>query len=308
MANRHQLRTITLQVLYQWDIKNYESAMIPQYLRENLEYFHDFPDFDTHELLENISSIAKKQTLIDDIIEKAAPAWTIEKMSIVNRNVLRIGLYELLFGDHTLVPPKVAINESIKLAKRFGGAKAYKFVNGVIGTVYKEIGEPGKDQETKSNEEKLNYDELPVDQKGAAVVYSVDDAGIIRFGMVHDVFGYWTLAKGTIEEGVELEKGTILAIKEKTDWTTSLEEKLGDNEYIAYPPERGPVRKHVHYFLARSAYTQPTLDTGTGGLDDVRWFELSEVADLSMYDDISKMLQKAISLIVERNSEASSVE
>ena len=76
---------------------------------------------------------------LDKIIEKAAPEWPIEQITIIDRNVLRIGLYELLFSKKEEVPPKVAINEAIELSKSFGGENSGKFVNGVLGTVYELI-------------------------------------------------------------------------------------------------------------------------------------------------------------------------
>ena len=78
-------------------------------------------------------------TKIDKIIEKAAPEWPINQITIIDRNILRIGLYELLYGNKEEVPPKVAINEAIELAKSFGGESSGKFINGVLGTVFKEV-------------------------------------------------------------------------------------------------------------------------------------------------------------------------
>ena len=249
--------------------------------------------------LNNALELVKKQVVIDEIIQKAAPTWPLPKISMTDRNVLRIGLFELLFGDREQVPAKVAINEAIELAKRFGGPKSGKFVNGVIGAVYKEIGEPGKEEETKSKMPDVAYEDMPIEQKGAAVVYSIDDQGVIRLGMVHDVFGYWTLAKGSIEEGETVEEGTIREVKEETDWDVSLVKYIGENEYIAYPPEKGPTRKQVQYFLAKSAYVNPTLGNDSGGLDDVRWFELHEISDLTIYEDVSQMLINSIEVITE---------
>ena len=88
---------------------------------------------------------------IDKIIEKSAPEWPIEQITIVDRNVLRIGLYELLYANKEEVPPKVAINEAIELAKSFGGESSGKFINGVLGTVYKEIGGPENEKPKKEN-------------------------------------------------------------------------------------------------------------------------------------------------------------
>lgn len=309
MANRQLYRSILLQTLFEWDIRGYQNEMIPVYFEYILDSFNDGTIIsDSAEMLELIQSIAKKQVVIDEIITKAAPDWPLSKIAMTDRNVLRYGLYELLFGDHAKVPPKVAINEAVELAKRFGGPKSNKFVNGVIGAVYREIGEPGKDQSTKTKMPEVPYEEMPIDQKGAAVIYSMDGNGVMRFGMVHDVFGYWTLSKGTIEEGKELHVGTVEVIKQKTKWDVVIKEELGDNEYIAYPPERGPVRKQVHYFLAESDYSQPELESDPGGIDDIRWFELPEISDLNIYEDVSQMLIKSIAIISGESSEEESFE
>ena len=92
---------------------------------------------------------------LDKIIGASAPDWPVDKLPIVDRNILRIGLYELLFADRNEVPPRVAINEAIELAKTYGGQNSGKFINGVLGTVYREIGEPDK----KSDREDKNVDE-----------------------------------------------------------------------------------------------------------------------------------------------------
>ena len=101
---------------------------------------------------------------IDKIIEQAAPEWPINQIAMVDRAVLRLGIYELLFGKRDEVPPKVAINEAIELAKSFGGDASGKFVNGVLGTIYREIGEPGKDDapaKKDAEEQGSNEQELP---------------------------------------------------------------------------------------------------------------------------------------------------
>ena len=74
-------------------------------------------------------------------------------MTIVDRNILRLGIYELLFGNYEEVPPKVAINESIELAKSFGGESSGRFINGVLGTIYRELGEPLKNDVSKNKKE-----------------------------------------------------------------------------------------------------------------------------------------------------------
>ncbi len=298
MANRQLTRRVLLQTLYEWDIRGYNNQLLPEYLHYTATAFNELDSEEIAELENFATEIAKKRVVIDEIIEKAAPTWPLDKISITDRNVLRIGLFELLFGDREQIPPKVAINEAIELSKKFGGPKSGKFINGVIGAVYREIGEPGREDMSKKKMPEIEYEQMPIDKKGAAVVFCTDDQGLVRIGMVHDIFGYWTLSKGGIQEGETFEEGTIREVKEETDWDIEIIQKLGENEYIAYPPDRGPVRKQVTYFLARSNYTKPTLESGgTGGLDDVRWFGLTEIADLNIYDDISKMLITSIGII-----------
>lgn len=93
-----------------------------------------------------VNGVVDNLEKLDNVISKAAPQWPINQITIVDRNVLRMGLYELLFAKREEVPPKVAINEAIELAKTFGGESSGKFVNGVLGTVYRELGEPGKEE------------------------------------------------------------------------------------------------------------------------------------------------------------------
>lgn len=101
-----------------------------------------------------VDGTIEHQEKIDAIIEKSAPEWPINQITMVDRNVLRLGIFELLWGDREAVPPKVAINEAIELAKNFGGESSGRFVNGVLGTIYREIGEPGKEQTSKPKKDK----------------------------------------------------------------------------------------------------------------------------------------------------------
>ena len=122
---------------------------MPVILERNLQEFGpgiDEPEF-AWKLLKGLIGHKKE---IDNIIEKAAPDWPIDQIAIMDRNALRIGLYELLFAARGEVPPKVAINEAIEIAKNYGGPNSGKFINGVLGTVYREIGEPGKEEHAKS--------------------------------------------------------------------------------------------------------------------------------------------------------------
>lgn len=138
MASRHLCRSIAMQSLYEWDFRGKDPKMLEKIVEKNVESFGsglEDPGF----VWELINGTAKHLKEIDNIIEKSAPEWPLDQISIVDRNVLRLGLYELLFVDKQEVPSKVAINEAIELAKNFGGAASGKFINGVLGTVYRSI-------------------------------------------------------------------------------------------------------------------------------------------------------------------------
>ncbi|MBI2042341.1 MAG: transcription antitermination factor NusB [Candidatus Nealsonbacteria bacterium] len=138
MASRHLSRSIVMQSLYEWDFSGKQPGKLDEIIEKNiLEYGVGLESTDF--IWQLAKGTNEHLPQIDKIIEKAAPEWPINQITIVDRNVLRIGLYELLFANKEEVPPKVAINEAIELAKTFGGESSGKFINGVLGTVYKEI-------------------------------------------------------------------------------------------------------------------------------------------------------------------------
>ena len=297
MANRHLSRSVILQTLFEWDFNNGGINIIDALKRNTTEFApgHDDDAF----MIALIEQTLKKQKVIDEIIEKAAPEWPIEKINVVDRNVLRLGLSELLFSDREQVPPKVAINEAIELAKMFGGENSGKFVNGVLGAVYREIGEPGKDEMGKKSKQEVDITKLPIEKKAGAVVYTTHD-GDLYFALVHDVFGYWTLSKGSVEEGETSEQAAVRELKEEMDLDITPEQVLGESEYIANHPEKGKIRKQVSYFLATSPYSSVKLGQDSGGLDDAKWWKASDLADLTIYDDITGLLAKSVEIITNK--------
>lgn len=134
-----------MQSLYEWDFSGCDNQKLKEIVERNIKEFGPGME-DVKFIWQLINGVVEKKEQIDSIISKSAPQWPIAQITIVDRNVLRLGLYELLFGSREEVPPKVAINESIELAKTFGGESSGKFINGVLGTVYREIGEPGKEE------------------------------------------------------------------------------------------------------------------------------------------------------------------
>lgn len=133
-----------MQSLFEWDFQGKGTEGLAAIAERNEKEFGPGLEEERPFIERLVSGTAEHIAEIDNVIEKAAPEWPISQITAVDRAVLRLGLYELLFGVHEEVPPKVAINEAIELAKSFSGESSGKFVNGVLGTVYREIGEPGK--------------------------------------------------------------------------------------------------------------------------------------------------------------------
>ncbi len=127
-----------MQSLYEWDFYGKQQNALEKIVQRNIDDFGPGLE-DLNFVWELTKGVAKHLPEIDKIIEKAAPEWPMPQIPIVDRNVLRIGLYELLYADKEEVPPKVAINEAIELAKTFSGITSGKFVNGVLGTVFKQL-------------------------------------------------------------------------------------------------------------------------------------------------------------------------
>jgi len=137
MASRHLSRSIAMQSLYEWDFSGKEIDL-NSVIEKNLKEFGPGLEDKTF-VWELVTGVIKHIKELDSIIETAAPQWPINQISIVDRNILRLGIYELLYEDKKAVPSKVAINEAIELAKSFSGENSGKFVNGVLGTVYKNL-------------------------------------------------------------------------------------------------------------------------------------------------------------------------
>lgn len=305
MANRHLSRSIVLQTLFEWDSATEEGKThdTNDCLARNVEEFAPGSK-DVPYMERLLRGVLDKQSDLDMIIEKAAPEWPIHKIARVDRNILRIGLYELLFADRDEVPAKVAINEAIELGKNFGGENSGRFINGVLGAVYKEMGEPGKNDTGKNKKKKkapaVPYEQMPIEHKGGAVVYAKHE-GDVYLALVHDVFGHWTLAKGSVEEGETVEEGTAREIKEEIGLTATIQDKLGENEYVASHPEKGKIRKQVTYFLAEAPFEDLVLEE-KGGLDDAQWFKITKILDLNFYHDILPIVTKAINILASHES------
>ncbi len=132
MSNRHLSRTLALQTLFTWDFNKNKKDDLEKIVHNNFTNFA--PEFnDGGFVKELVIGVIDNVEKIDNFIIKYATEWPIDQLTIVDRNILRLGIYELMFTD---TPPRVIINEAIEIAKSFGGDASGKFVNGVLGAMY----------------------------------------------------------------------------------------------------------------------------------------------------------------------------
>jgi N utilization substance protein B len=287
MSTRHTLRGIVAQTMYELDLNDQLNQTESNYvsiLKRNIDEFA--PETKDITFAQNlITETLSRIITLDELIQKAAPEWPIDKINVVDRNILRVGLCELLFSDRSNVPPKVAIDEAIEIAKEFSGEISGKFVNGVLGAIYKEMGEPQKDDTTKK--------EIKTESLVGVVLFSEKD-GEQYIGMVHDIFGRWTICKSKTLENETFPDAVSRIIKKEFGIDgAKMIEQIGQNEYIAHSPEKGKIKKTVNYFVASSDFKEPKVETGKG-LDDAKWFKLSEISTLEIYEDMRGILNTGI--------------
>lgn len=287
MASRHLSRSVVLQALFECDIKNALSSKNAQAaLLRNLDDSVG-ADADAPFATALLTSILEKKDEIDAIIVKAAPQWPLDKIAPIDRNVLRIGLFELLFGNRDAVPPKVALNEAIELAKSFGGDSSGKFINGVLGTVYHDIGSPGKEDVSK------NYAPATHENLGG-VLLTASVNGIIQVALVRDAFGAWTLPKAHCKANELSHSAAMRAMKDELGASGIISGPLGEHEYRAHEPHAGLVVRTVGYFLARIDAPVPLKCTIGKGIMDARWFSETELSALEMYEDLRPVIEAGI--------------
>ncbi|RMD59071.1 transcription antitermination factor NusB [Candidatus Parcubacteria bacterium] len=145
MSNRHLARTISMQLLFLWDFNGKKPIDFNQALRVLFKNFA--PNFNDNGFANQIiEGVMKHLPEIDKYITRYATEWPLEQITVVDRNILRIGVYELVFNDE--IPAKVAINEAIEIGKAFGSESSGKFINGVLGSIYRDM-QKAKEQATE---------------------------------------------------------------------------------------------------------------------------------------------------------------
>jgi len=293
MSGRHLGRTVVLQTLFEWDF-NQKNQPPEKLLEKNLKDFA--PNFKEKNFAQSLlRGIIDKINEIDQIIEKYAPEWPIEKITIIDRNILRIGIYELYFSPE--VPPKVAIDESIELAKSFGGDSSYRFINGVLGSIYKDITSSVEDVNKRLHDINIssNIKEVSV----GAVVYRKEGDKIF-FVLIKDAIDKWTFPKGKI--GLENPDETIKeAVEREVEEETNIK-KLDIKKYIDYldvtvnQPKQPPYRKRILYYLAETDQKDIKYEDSVT-VKDAQWFEKDEVEKVLGYKEAKSLFKKTLRIM-----------
>ncbi|MEI6352392.1 MAG: transcription antitermination factor NusB [Candidatus Nomurabacteria bacterium] len=296
--NRHLARGIVLQILFELDVNgnlNIHKEELEKMIQRQIEEFAEGSDDGF--ILNLLTIIQERVATLDDIISRAAPEWPLDKINTMDRNILRLGLAELLFNSE-VVPPKVAIDEAIELAKNYSSVNSHKFVNGVLGSIYKEMGEPRKEE---SSQKKNNLATLNL---AGGLVYSVYE-GRVFIAFVKDIFKHWTLPKGKLMEDEDIRVGAVRKIKEEIGLNAVIKDKLSENTYVANasanPNEekKEKVKKHVYYFLAEAKHEPLVLEKENTGLTEAKWFSLDQIEELKTYDDIKPIIAAGLEKINE---------
>ena len=132
MSSRHLSRVCAFQAVYEWDFR--PNADIQEIISRSISIKGE-EKVDSNYVNTTIKGVIDKAAELDNEIEKSAPEWPIEQVSRIDKNILRIAIYELLYCND--IPPKVSIDEAVEMAKTFGSENSSKFINGVLGTVYR---------------------------------------------------------------------------------------------------------------------------------------------------------------------------
>ena len=151
MSNRHLARTMAMQCLFEWDFRDQDPSRVNEVVTHVKDEFA--PEFDDDGYVaQQVKGVIDNLKEIDEILEHFAPEWKVSDMTVTDRNTLRLGLWELKWDEK--IPAKVAINEAIELGKTFGGGASGKFVNGVLGAIYKDMLAKGEVKEVDKEEKK----------------------------------------------------------------------------------------------------------------------------------------------------------
>lgn len=132
---RRKTRKLVLQALFESDCVEHDAEGVIKRLADEQALSQEAAAF----AQELVQGVVRNQTKIDAIIRRFAPTWPLEQIPVIDKNIMRLAIFEVLLNNKNKVPPKVAINEAVELAKTFGSDNSAKFVNGVLGSVYAQL-------------------------------------------------------------------------------------------------------------------------------------------------------------------------
>jgi transcription antitermination protein NusB len=284
MSNRHLSRTIALQTLFEWDFHHRSKKLFDLLERNQAEFAPEFDDQGFTEKL--VKGVTKHLPEIDETIQKFAPDWPIDQITIVDRNILRLSVFELKFDQE--MPPRVAINEAIELAKAFGGDSSYKFVNGVLGAIYKDLG-PETQPEVQE----------PQEISAGGVVYRKTTDGYV-FALIKDAIDKWTFPKGKIGDnivGEEIPATIKREIQEEIGLSNvELQDELGYIDIRVNPPNEPSYPKRVFYYLVETS--DETLQAENSvTVKDAKWFSAEEALEALDYANAKDIFNKALDIL-----------
>jgi N utilization substance protein B len=285
MSNRHLARTIALQTLFEWDFHHRSVKLFDLMIRNQSDFA---PDFDDQGFIERlVKGVTRHLPEIDGTIQKFAPDWPIDQITLIDRNILRLGVFELQFDNE--MPPRVAINEAIELAKAFGGESSYKFVNGVLGAIYKALGPELENAPSVQ----------PQEYSAGGVVYRRDNDQLC-FALIKDAVDKWTFPKGKIGDNLPGENITE-AIKREIQEEIGiknirLRDELGSIDITVNPPDRPAYPKRVFYYLVETTDTQlqPELSVT---VKDAQWFGPDAALEKLSYQNAKDIFNKALAIL-----------
>lgn len=294
MSRRHQSRELILKTLYNIDVlddlKPYTNI---DYVIEIMNKVREIDSSieskdDTEYSKKIISAIVDRINTINDILTKAAPEWPIDKINIIDRNILRIGIYEILFASEEGTPPKVAINEAIELAKEYSGQKSFSFVNGVMGTIYKEIYNNTK---IESNDHKENIKAIHIIE---CIPYSVDK-NILYIGMILDKNKKWCFPRLEENKDKNIEENILNVLNNKFTSIESLNEytKLTDKNITLSKKEGEKIRENTIYYLVKMEYKIINTLDNTKSIS-VKWIKSNEIEKLNKQHNTDEIFNKTL--------------
>ena len=286
MSKRHQSREIILRTLYNLDIlDNIHSYIdidsVMNILRDDKELSGEeiVDDVDYSQII--LKGVLDRITTIDEIITKAAPEWPINKINIIDRNILRIGIYEILFTKDNGTPPKVAINEAIELAKEYSSDKSSSFVNGVLGTIYKEL---------YNNITEDNKEDFIIKNNIICIPYCIDK-NMTYIGFVEDYHKKWAFAKDIMDDNISLEDNIIKILNNKFAPIINILDFNKITVINSIDNKDHKIKNNDTYYLIRTDKINTTV-TDNKNIKSAEWIKTNTINELNKYNELNGILNK----------------